>query len=135
MKSNVMCKISCKNCELYGTDEVGRTVPVKSRITKHRNHMRNTSTCSVIIDHRLQEDYEFDWENVAILNEEEKDWFFGSVIYRWRSFSRPIFRLLTSYKCRLVLISISQYHPCLETKSFCLLLSISIDRYLIPFFN
>jgi len=44
---------------------------LKSKIMEHKNHIQwNTSIRSIIIDHRLQEDHEFDWENIAILDEE-----------------------------------------------------------------
>ena len=43
----------------------------KTRIAEHRNHIRwNTTTHSVITDHRLEENHEFDLENVAIFDEE-----------------------------------------------------------------
>ncbi|EGI59624.1 hypothetical protein G5I_12216 [Acromyrmex echinatior] len=38
-------------------------------IAEHRNHIR-WNIHSVISDHRLEEDHEFDWENIAILDEE-----------------------------------------------------------------
>ena len=35
------------------------------------NHIRwNTSTCNVIMEHRLQEGHDFDWDSVTILDEE-----------------------------------------------------------------
>jgi len=41
------------------------------RIKEHRNHIRwNISTRSVITDHRMQSEYDFDWNNVKILDEE-----------------------------------------------------------------
>ncbi|KYN33415.1 hypothetical protein ALC56_12127, partial [Trachymyrmex septentrionalis] len=42
---------------------------LKTRITEHRNHIRyNTSVRSVITE--LQDDRDFQWDNVKILNEE-----------------------------------------------------------------
>ncbi|KYQ47791.1 hypothetical protein ALC60_13177, partial [Trachymyrmex zeteki] len=68
-RSNVVYKISCKNCD---ASYVGQTCrQLKTRITEHKNHIRwNTSTRNVITEHRLQEGHEFDWDNVAILDEE-----------------------------------------------------------------
>jgi len=43
----------------------------KTRISKHRNHInRNTTTQSVITEHRLQFNHDFDWEDVKILGSE-----------------------------------------------------------------
>jgi len=42
-----------------------------TRIKKHKNHIRRTSTTrSVIMDHRLNDNHEFDWDNVEILDKE-----------------------------------------------------------------
>jgi len=40
-----------------------------TRIKEHKNHIRET-THSVIMDHRLKNDHEFDWDNVEILDKE-----------------------------------------------------------------
>jgi len=38
---------------------------------EHRNHIRrDTAQISVITDHRLQLNYEFDWDDVRVLDEE-----------------------------------------------------------------
>ena len=43
----------------------------KIRITEYHNHIYwNTSTRSVIIEHRLQMTHEFDWNNIQILDEQ-----------------------------------------------------------------
>jgi len=66
---NVVYKISCKNCDaLY----VGQTcTQLKTRISEHKSHIsRNTSTHSVIMEHRLQFKHDFDWEGVEILDVE-----------------------------------------------------------------
>ena len=47
---------------------MGRKLKIKK---EHRNHInRNTIAQSVITDHRLRYDYEFDWTNVNILDTE-----------------------------------------------------------------
>ena len=44
---------------------------LKIRITEHRNHIRHkTSVRSVITEHRLQFDHDFQWDKVKILDEE-----------------------------------------------------------------
>jgi len=43
----------------------------KTKIAEHRNHIRwITSVRSVITNHRLQLNHEFDWNNIPILDEE-----------------------------------------------------------------
>jgi len=38
-----------------------------TEIKEHKNHMRTTTAHSVITDHRLSDNHEFDWDNVEIL--------------------------------------------------------------------
>jgi len=46
--------------------QIGRKL--MTRIKKHKNHIRRTSTTrSVITDHKLNDNHEFDWDNVEIL--------------------------------------------------------------------
>jgi len=41
------------------------------RIKKYKNHVRRTfTTRSVITDHRYNDNHEFDWDNVEILDKE-----------------------------------------------------------------
>ena len=68
-KSKVVYKTSCNNCDASYFRQTGRQL--KTRITEHRNHIRhNTSVRSVITEHRLQYDHDFQWDNVRILDEE-----------------------------------------------------------------
>ena len=68
-KSNVVYKISCNNCDASYVGQTGRQL--KTRITEHRNLIRhNTSVRSVIMEHRLQYDHDFQCDNVKILDEE-----------------------------------------------------------------
>jgi len=64
---NVVYKISCKNCD---ASYVGQTCrQLKMRIYEYKNYIsRNTSTHSVITEHRLQFKHDFDWEEDEILN-------------------------------------------------------------------
>ncbi|KYN12159.1 hypothetical protein ALC57_15678 [Trachymyrmex cornetzi] len=68
-RSNVVYKISCRSCDASYVGQMCRQL--RSRITEHKNHIRwNTYTRNVITEHRLQEDHDFDWDNVTILDEE-----------------------------------------------------------------
>ncbi|XP_071638462.1 uncharacterized protein [Temnothorax longispinosus] len=67
--SNVVYKIFCRDCD---ASYVGQTCrQLKTRISEHRSHInRNSSSHSVITDHRIHNDHEFDWDNVKILDRE-----------------------------------------------------------------
>jgi len=68
-KKNVVYKLNCNNCEATYVGQMKRQL--KTRIVEHRNHIkRNTSTHSVITDHRIISEHDFDWDNVEILNAE-----------------------------------------------------------------
>jgi len=44
---------------------------LKTRISEHQSHIRrNTPTTSVITNHRMHLNYEFDWSNVEVLDVE-----------------------------------------------------------------
>ncbi|KYN27931.1 hypothetical protein ALC57_02677, partial [Trachymyrmex cornetzi] len=44
---------------------------LKTRIAEHKNHIRrNTTNRSVITEHRLEHNHDFQWDNVRILDEE-----------------------------------------------------------------
>jgi len=66
-KKNVVYKLNCNNYEATYAGQTKRQL--KTRIAEHRDHIkRNTSTYSVIIDHRIISDHDFDWDNVKILD-------------------------------------------------------------------
>jgi len=49
--------------------QIERTL--STRVGEHRNHIRRNSTqFSVITDHRLRSQHEFDWDNVRVLDQE-----------------------------------------------------------------
>jgi len=85
-KMNVVYKISCKNCD---ASYVGQTCrQLKTRISEHKNHiLRNTSTHSVITEHRLQYNHDFDWEGVEILDVE-------------RNFNKRMISEMINIKCQ-----------------------------------
>jgi len=68
-KMNVVYKLNCVDCN---ASYVGQTCRLlKTRIAEHRNHInRNTTTQSVITEHRIGLSHEFDWLNVDILDVE-----------------------------------------------------------------
>jgi len=44
---------------------------LNTRISEHRNHIRRSSPqTSVITNHRLEYNHDFDWDNVEMLDEE-----------------------------------------------------------------
>jgi len=58
---NVVYKISCKICDAFYMEQTCRQL--KTRISEYKNHiLKNTSTHSVITEHRLQFNHDFDWE-------------------------------------------------------------------------
>ncbi|KYN22422.1 hypothetical protein ALC57_05184 [Trachymyrmex cornetzi] len=80
-KNNVVYKISCNDCDASYVGQTGRQL--RTRISEHRNHIKyNTTTRSVITEHRLQNNHDFRWDDVEILDEEP--------IYRKRLISEMV---------------------------------------------
>jgi len=51
-------------------NQTGRCL--KTHINEHRNHINwNMTQHSVIIEHRINHQHEFDWENITILDKEK----------------------------------------------------------------
>jgi len=68
-RSNVVYQINCSDCEASYVGQTKRTL--STRVGEHRNHIRRNSTqFSVITEHRLRSQHEFDWDNVRVLNQE-----------------------------------------------------------------
>jgi len=56
---NVVYKLCCKNCDASYVGQMSRQL--KIRISEHHNHInRNITTQSVITEHRLQFNHDFD---------------------------------------------------------------------------
>ena len=103
-KSNVVYKISCNNCDASYVGQTGRQL--KSRITEHRNHIRHkTSVRSVITEHSLQCNHEFQWDYVKILDEEPS--------YRKRLISEMLYikKQKNSLYKRTLKVSIRHIYP------------------------
>jgi len=68
-KKNVVYKLSCKDCD---DTYVGQTKrKFNTRVTEHKNDInKNTGKHSVITEHRLDKNHEFDWDNPEILDKE-----------------------------------------------------------------
>jgi len=68
-RPNVVYKINCQNCDASYVGQIKRIL--NTRISEHRNHIRrNSPQASVITDHRLEFNNEFDWDNVEVLDKE-----------------------------------------------------------------
>ncbi|EZA48463.1 hypothetical protein X777_13796 [Ooceraea biroi] len=69
VRTDVVYELSCMNCNATYVGKTSRQL--KIRISEHKNHIRrNTDTHSVITEHRLALNHEFNWENVRILDNE-----------------------------------------------------------------
>jgi len=65
-RPNVVYKINCLDCDASYVEQTKRIL--NKRISEHRNHIkRNSPLTSVITEHRLGLDHEFDWDNVVVL--------------------------------------------------------------------
>lgn len=68
-RNNVVYKINCGNCDASYVGQTKRQL--HTRISEHRNHIRrNTTNHSVITDHRIIYNHDFDWNNIEILDNE-----------------------------------------------------------------
>ncbi|KYN04513.1 hypothetical protein ALC62_04617, partial [Cyphomyrmex costatus] len=72
-KRNLVYKINCNDCNASYVGQTKRTL--KTRITEHKNDIRkNNGNFSVISEHRLNSNHEFDWDNTEIVDSER--WFY-----------------------------------------------------------
>jgi len=68
---DVVYKINCQDCD---ASYVGQTKKLlKTRIKEHVNDIKKLGSPSVISNHRLSHNHDFDWEEVRILNN-ERSW-------------------------------------------------------------
>jgi len=67
---NVVYKLECKNCD---STYVGQTKrKLNTRIKEHKNDInKKTGNHSVISEHRLQKNHDFNWDNPKILDREK----------------------------------------------------------------
>jgi len=69
---NVVYKLSCKHCNMVYIGQTKRRL--KTRIEEHRKDItkKTTSNLSVISEHKLEFNHDFDWNNPSILDREGK---------------------------------------------------------------
>jgi len=68
--TEVVYKINCKNCNQAYIGQTKRHI--ETRIKEHRNNIRNTSgNQSVVTNHRLLYNHDFDWDKPEILHREK----------------------------------------------------------------
>ncbi|KAM0729416.1 hypothetical protein ACS0PU_004770 [Formica fusca] len=66
---NVVYRINCLDCDASYVGQTRRQLT--KRISEHRNHInRNTTVHSVVTDHRINFNHNFNWEEVEILDSE-----------------------------------------------------------------
>ncbi|KYN29866.1 hypothetical protein ALC57_00683, partial [Trachymyrmex cornetzi] len=69
LKRNVVYKFNCRDCDASYVGQTGRKL--KTRLSEHKKHIHSkTSTHSVITEYRLQNDHDFDWQNIETLDVE-----------------------------------------------------------------
>jgi len=72
-RKNVVYKIVCKDCDATYVGQTKRKLI--TRVNEHRNQINHTSTKNTVItEHRLNHNHEFDWTNVKILDKERFYW-------------------------------------------------------------
>jgi len=70
MNKNVVYKLACKNCDVAYIGQTKRKL--NTRIAEHKRDInKKTSNHSVITEHRIEFDYDFDWENPKIFDIEK----------------------------------------------------------------
>jgi len=68
-KNNVVYKVNCKNCDASYVGQTKRQI--RTRIKEHHNNIKaDKSKHSVITEHILNFDHNFDWDNIKILDTE-----------------------------------------------------------------
>jgi len=69
LRCNVVYQIDCLDCDASYVGQTKRMLHTK--VGEHRSHIRrNSAQLSVITDHRLQAEHEFDWGNAKVLDQE-----------------------------------------------------------------
>jgi len=66
---NVVYKISCNDCDAPYAGRTSRQL--ETHIKEHRSHInRNTTTQSVITNHKIYHNHNFKWNNIEIIDKE-----------------------------------------------------------------
>jgi len=67
---NVVYKLTCKNCDAAYVRQTKRKL--NTRVSEHKKDINKTTpNHSVITNHRLQFNHDFDWNNPKILDKEK----------------------------------------------------------------
>jgi len=67
---NIVYKINCKDCDATYIGQTKRKL--STRVGEHKKDInRKTSNHSVITEHRLDSNHDFDWENPIMLDKEK----------------------------------------------------------------
>jgi len=67
--TNVVYQIDCLDCDATYVGQTKRSLHI--RVSEHRNHIRRNSTQnSVITEHRLKCEHDFDWDRAKVLDRE-----------------------------------------------------------------
>jgi len=61
---NVVYKLDCKNCNVAYIGQTKRRL--HTRVNEHKNDIKKTSNNSVVTEHRIETNHEFDWDNPSI---------------------------------------------------------------------
>jgi len=68
---NVVYKLNCKNCDVSYVGQTKRRL--NTRASEHKKDInKKTSNHSVITEHRIEFNHEFEWENPIILDKEKQ---------------------------------------------------------------
>ncbi|KYN09517.1 hypothetical protein ALC57_18364 [Trachymyrmex cornetzi] len=68
-QKNVIYKINCKDCDASYVGQTKRTL--KTRVKEHKNDIRKSNgNLSVLSEHRLELNHEFDWDDVKVVDSE-----------------------------------------------------------------
>jgi len=65
---NVVYKLCCTQCNASYVGQTHRLL--KTRIDKHRSHIRRNTNQNSVTEHRLKFSHDFDWNNIEIFDEE-----------------------------------------------------------------
>ncbi|KYM93790.1 hypothetical protein ALC62_15634, partial [Cyphomyrmex costatus] len=78
-KRNIVYKINCNDCNASYVGQTKRTL--KTRVAEHKNDIRRTNgNLSVISEHRLNFNHDFDWKNVEIVDSDCERWLYRRLI-------------------------------------------------------
>lgn len=68
-QSGVVYRINCLDCEATYIGQTKRKL--ETRVKEHKNDIKRSSSPSVISQHRIELDHQFDWEGVSIVDGEK----------------------------------------------------------------